>query len=349
MNADISSLRAIVKGEVPQSDISKLLYKHKCLFLLSKTTDNKCEKKLTLDMALNKASIKERFKACAPIFKIFADKGIRYAVIKGAVLSKAAYGDVSYRSSADIDLLIKRSDVDLVKKTMLENGYIQGRIIDNIIVPYTRQELIFQSSISHQTAPFVKVTQNPICPFIKVDVNIDIIWGESKEKPDMNYVLDKTDEAQIYSVKFSKLKTEMEFISLCLHHYKDMNSLYMLYNNKFNINLFSDIYFYLKNQKPDTKTLLLMASRLEVTKYIYYCVYYTQLLFDDPSLDNYINLLYSNDAIKLLDTYGLDDREIKTWDIDFFERLFMNDIRSYLSLYMSDSDNEKIALNSQYM
>jgi hypothetical protein len=36
-----------------------------------------------------------------------------------------------------------------------------------------------------------------------------------------------------------------------LHHYRDMNSIYLLYSRGLKLSLFSDIYFYLQSAKPD--------------------------------------------------------------------------------------------------
>lgn len=76
-------------------------------------------------------------------------------------------------------------------------------------------------------------------------------------------------------------------LSLCLHHYKDMNSLYLLAQGSLKLNLFCDIYFYIKRCRSDISKLKVLCERLDVLDYAHYCVYYTGQIFDDPALSSY--------------------------------------------------------------
>lgn len=49
--------------------------------------------------------------------------GIPSIVMKGAAIGVVAYGDPSLRSFSDIDLLVKRGDVERARDVVLENGY----------------------------------------------------------------------------------------------------------------------------------------------------------------------------------------------------------------------------------
>ena len=241
MNNDeiLKNIRLLSNDLQPEQDISELLAKHKCDYLLKKY------KKSIIAETFNKICVNKRYQACKAIFEAFEQNRIPYAIIKGAVLSKMAYGDLFCRQSGDIDILLCRENIDSVKQIMLNDGFIQGRITDSGIVPFSRKELLFQISTSHQTAPFVKQTTNPVYPYVNVDINLDIFWGESKQKADMNAVLTYTETAEINNIKIRKLIPEMEFISLCLHHYKDANSIYLLWQRGLNLSLFCDIFFIL--------------------------------------------------------------------------------------------------------
>ena len=138
---------------------------------------------------------------------------------------------------------------------MFRNDFVQGKITRNGIEPFFREEILFQTVISHQIAPFVKKSNNKICPYINVDLNFDIMWGESETKADMEFVLQNTMETAILGVTFNKLSPEMEFISLCLHHYKDLNSVYLLYKRGLTLSHFCDIYFFIKNCNIDSEVL----------------------------------------------------------------------------------------------
>lgn len=343
-NEIVKNVRLLANGKLPDQDISETLMKHKCEYLLKKMNrmDIKAE-------AFNKICINERYKACKPIFEAFEKHAIPYAVIKGAVLSKMAYGDEFCRRSGDIDLLICRNQIDAVKQIMIGSGFIQGRIVDNTIVPFTRRELLFHISMSHQMAPFIKKTSNPLCPYINVDINLDIFWGESYHKADINYVLHYTEHAEISGVRIKKLTPEMEFIALCLHHYKDANSIYLLWQRNLNLSLFCDIYFYLKNTELFLLNLKQLTDELQVADYVYYCIYYANEIFNDSTLLPYMRALKTEKSEEMLNAFGLSKDEIKTWGMSFYERLFSDNLKPYFENVLSSENLNKIKINVELM
>ena len=342
----IDSVRSLAKGEKPEIDISSLLYEHKCFYLLSKT-DKSYEYKA--EMTMNQICISERYKVCRGIFEDFEANEIPYAVIKGAVLSKSAYGDINMRKSGDIDLLVSRKNIDVVKKIMLDNGFAQGRVTDNGIELFSRRELLFQSVASHQIAPFIKKVSNPLCPYVNVDINMNIFWGESEQKADMDFWLSYTENEEICGSRIRKLKAEMEFISLCLHHYKDMNSIYLLSQGSLKLFLFCDVYFYLLNNKLDQTRLQALCEKLAVNEYVYYCVFYANEIFRDSLLIQFLTAFYSEKAQKMLNIFGLTTDEIKIWNIGFLERLFMDSSNDIFNSLLTDKDLKKINFNVNFM
>lgn len=346
----IDCVRALAHGGQPATDISKLLYEHNCFYLLSKIkTENEYTLRFKRESFLNQICIRERYATCQKIFKLFREKAIPYAVIKGTVLSQELYGGIHYRKSGDIDLLVSRNHIDEIKRIILENGFIQGRVTEKGLEPFTRRELLFQTTMSHQAAPFIKETGNPLCPYINVDINMDILWGESSRKADMDFVLKNTLPIPICGIAVPKLFCEMEFISLCLHHYKDMNSIYLLCGGSLKLSLFCDIYFYVIRCRPDIKTLKAICEQLDVSDYIYYCLYYTNQIFADDVLNPYLNALHTSKSDSILNVFGLAKDEIRTWDISFAERLFLLDFNQYFSMRLSAKDLEKIRINLELM
>ena len=350
MNKYIEAVRDLANEKQPSFDISEILYNHGCIYLLSKIKGkNKYTDRLKAENLLNKICINERYKTCSAVFREFKENNISYAVIKGAVLSAAAYNNPFCRQSGDIDILINRRDIDKIKEIMLRNGFVQGKITENGVEPFSRKEILFQTAMSHQTAPFVKKTNNKICPYINVDLNFDIMWGESETKADMEFVLQNTMETAILGVTFNKLSPEMEFISLCLHHYKDLNSIYLLYERGLTLSHFCDIYFFIKNCNIDSEALYNYCLKLNVGKYVYYCLYYTNLIFDDEIIKKYMLLLHSTESDAILNSFGLSDKERQSWDIDFFTRLFDLNIREYLDNTLSKEALNKIQINQTLM
>lgn len=350
MNNQIESIRALVNGNQPTFDISEMLYKHGCYYLLSKiNSKNELTSKVEVENILNKLCITQRFKTCTELFHRLNKSGIPYAVIKGAVLSSSVYNDPFCRHSGDMDILICRQTIDNVKQILLDLNFIQGKITESGISPFSRQELLFQTALSHQTAPFIKETDNKFCPYVNVDINLDIMWGESGCNTDMQLVLEHTDETNICGITIKRLCPEMEFISLCLHHYKDMNSLYLLYERGLRLSHYCDIYFFIKNRSMNLQLLCKLCDDLNVGEYIYYCLYHTDLIFDDGKLKEYMFFLRSETADALINKFGLADNERQTWQIDFFTRLFDIDLRNHLKDTLEHKALTKIRFNQTFM
>lgn len=346
----INCIRLLAEDKQPNTDIAELLYRHNCHYLLSKLKSGHAyTAACRTEAILNQVCIQERYTTCRQIFDLFQKRNIPYAVIKGAVLSQAAYGDIRHRKSGDIDLLAPRSSIDEIKEILLQDGFIQGRATDHGIIPFTRRELLFQASMSHQAAPFLKKTSNPLCPYVNVDVNMDIIWGESGKKTDMGYVLTNTEPTSICGVPVQKLAREMEFAALCLHHYKDMNSIYLLSTGSLKLQLFCDIYSYIRFCKPDISVLQAICEKLGICEYVYYCLFYTSCIFPDEILEQYKTALYTEKAEALLNHFGLSPEEFKTWEIPFFERLFGQELTPYFQTHLSQKDFEKIRMNQELM
>ena len=342
----IKAVRTLALGAVPDIDISELLYQHGCEYLLSLIPNSPYWKELMLKRVLNVAACRERYRTCRCVFD---QTEIPYAVLKGAVLSQVAYGDPALRSSGDIDILIRRQDASRLKQFLYSNGFVQGRVTDNGIVPFSRREILFQTSMSHQTAPYIKETGSRLCPYINLDVNMDILWGENEEKADMDYVLEYTEYGNLFDVSFRKLTPEMDFLSLCLHHYKDMNSLYLLSGGSLRLRLFCDIYFYLSHVHPDVQKLTALCRHLHVGKYIYVCLFHTREIFGDGVCNTYLEALAQERDATLLDAYGLNAKERRKWRMGLLERLFHSNLSGYLQSQFTEAEKEKIKMNRELM
>lgn len=122
-----------------------------------------------ISKALYRIILQERFRAGAEVFATLNEEKIPYAVHKGAALSQVLYGTPNVRISGDIDLLLSRDYIVRIQDIFKSNGFIQGRIVNDCIEPYSRTEKIYQASQSHQLAPFVKATIHRCTSPLKTD------------------------------------------------------------------------------------------------------------------------------------------------------------------------------------
>ena len=300
----IESVYQLLTGEAPELDISSLLYAHKCYDLARQIPNGTYYEKACLLLRLNKVCVRDRIQACKSIFE---QEDISYAAMKGPILSESAYGDPYLRQSGDLDVLIAPKDISAFNKRMKNAGFVQGKIKNQTIQPVSREERIFHSVYSHQVVPFIKKTRNTISAFVNMDVNTNIYWGESGCSLNMDLLLSHRVPIEIDGVTIYKLEPISEFITLCLHHYKDMNSLYLLSQGSLKLRLFVDIYCYILRQREALPMIQLRQTAEEwgALPYIYYCLFQTAGLFPDKVVIDYRDAMQNEKGKNLLNMYGL--------------------------------------------
>ena len=346
IESKIEEIRAAVRGKEMTAEMSGFLYRQHCYYLIAIAGHPLYKTRLAAEQMVNRLIVEQRYSACKSVFEKIQ---FPYAIIKGAVLSKQIYGSPFLRMSCDMDFLVSKKNVDELKQILLSCGFILGRITNKGVEPFNRREVVFQNTVTHQTAPFVKTIDSNVCQSVVVDINHSIMWGESTNKIDTDFVLSHLEEDALCKTSFKKLDREIEFISLCLHHYKDMNSLYLLVQGKFGLNLFCDIYFYLLNASPDVLKLTNFCKDLHIGKYVYVCLHHTYSIFNDDIVLKYLNALEKQADQSLLNTFGLRQDEIKEWDMNLFERIFANDLGKRVYSHLSRAEKEKLMVNQYYM
>ncbi|MEG2110074.1 MAG: nucleotidyltransferase family protein [Clostridium sp.] len=290
---------------------------------------------------INKKNIymKVCFNELRPIFDVLNSK-FPYAVIKGEPLSYYAYGEFGKRSPSDIDILVSRENLKSLIE-ILKSFEFTSQMIN-------RNDEILMISHSHQYAPFCKNTN---IAKINVDINIDIFWGELKNKPIKveEFLLDVV-EMEIYNCKVKTLSPLKMLIQIILHHYKEMNSLYHLTkHNCINENMFKDVYFLLKNYRKEihSKNLYDISVQYKIIPYVYYILYYTNQIFCDEMIENLMLKFKTDEGEKLLNLYGLSEEERKEWKVDFITRLMHDDIYQFIKNDLTKKDIEKIENNKR--
>lgn len=262
-----------------------------------------------------------------------------YAIIKGDVLSMQAYNKLNAREYSDIDCLIPQHELCLIEYWLLEQGFIASQ--------KSRFHRVAAISTSHQTLPWRK----EFYPWgsVTIDLNFDIFWGEYEGKRiDIRKFLCDTIEMEIFGVKIKTLSPIKSMIQLILHHYKDMNSIFLLATRKsIKYDMLKDLYYLLKNNL-DTITLNKlydMSVEYEIIPYVFYVLYYTGQIFEDDVLKQYVEAFRTPEGEVLLGCYGLCTKERKAWRCDFKTRLESNDLYGLIKDDLTEQDKEKITIN----
>ena len=275
-------------------------------------------------------------------FQILNDAGLlKYTIIKGEALSKIIYGNEWARRSSDIDFLVPKSKLGEIKEVLNNAGF--KKTTDN------RQYELFMLLHSHQTVPWIYTS--PYFGNIIVDINFDIMWGEYEGKRiNIDSFLSNTININIYDTTIRTLSPIDALVQVVLHHYKDMNSIFLLATrNSIKVEMFKDIYYLLKSN-IDTISLdkLYTASaKYEIIPYVFYVLFYTGKVFEDDVLNRYIEAFRTPEGEKLINCYGLCAKERKEWRCDFITRLQSSDIYNLIKDDLTADDKEKIAINSR--
>ena len=275
------------------------------------------------------------YKECFEVVKRF---NFPYAIIKGEALSLMAYGELGKRNSQDIDLLISPKYIGIAKVILNDNGFYY--IIKN------KYDKVLTISMSHQSPTYIKKTK---ISYIYLDLNHSIFWGEYAGKcVDIDTFLEDIIDTEIYGCNMKTLPPIKMLIQLILHHYKDMNSIFLLATRKsIKRSMFDDVYFLLKNNLEDIPLdkLYTLSKFYEIIPFVYYVLYHVGLFFQDKTLREYISAFKTDEGERLLNCYGLNDNERREWKCSVTMRLETENLYDLIKDDLTAKDIEKINMN----
>lgn len=138
------------------------------------------------------------------LLELLRGHGIEAVPFKGPSLAQSLYGNVALRRTIDLDILVRRHDVDLTKRLLIEENY---RLTADMSA---EQELAHLASHYH----FEFHRQ-------KGDVHVEIHW-ELLPKDcghfDTSYVWDHLTTDNLAGQTILTLRPEELFVWLCVHH-----------------------------------------------------------------------------------------------------------------------------------
>ena len=280
------------------------------------------------------------YKELQPLFDALSS--VRYAVIKGEVLSQQIYGVPDRRKSSDIDILIDKKNVKFLGEQLHKLGFEQKLPEDNAEI---RRNRVLCMAYSHQIPSYRK---DKLCFHFNVDVNYDIFWGEYEGKRcSIDEFLSDTVDMEIYGVTMKTLPIEKAFVQLILHHYKEMNSLYHLsQHNTIRTEMFRDVYDMINRNHTvlGLEQLKALCEKYNIGEYIYYMLFYSYIVFGD-FINSYLDPIKQYENLELLQSFGLAEKERKKWLVSFEERLDNDSLENSITNQLTENDIYKIKLN----
>lgn len=148
------------------------------------------------------------------------------------------------RNGNDIDILVSQKDLSNISEVLRALGFRQGRYDskERKFIGFSREEILTRRMNRGETAPYLLMTEDPLLPFVEVDVNFSLhnLPGDK----DVDGFLENT--KIINGVR--TLEQNKFFLHLLAHQYKEI-SLYDMWRRNKNQSLykFLDIYLFLKN------------------------------------------------------------------------------------------------------
>lgn len=297
----------------------------------------------------NKAEHLLRIECCIKVFDKLENINVKYAVIKGAYLDKIAYGDIGLRDSGDIDILIDNKDYKTLCRLLEEEGFVCGYWDEEKkeVINYSRGTILYNYLYTHQAAPYIKViTLDGVVHTVEVDINFSISWGEDKSgNVHTKNILKNTRLISYENFKYRILTPEYFLMQICLHAYRDMNSIILIHEGSYVLRLLCDIYYYIvKGQELVTADKFLnIVKRCGYEKNIYYVFNYVTEVFGKNEWIEHVMSQLPEMTYEELNCYGLDESEIKKWPIVFSERIMSDNLFEIIKPQLTVADLQKIA------
>ncbi len=325
------------------TDIFNYFLSNNCLLLAEHFAHSQAEsKKVDALKTINKLLSKRRYESCRQLFENLNEDSVTFAIVKGDILSKQIYGCIGYRRSSDIDILVGHQDIEKIKNILRKNGFFQLSTGDKEC--RNRKQEVFWAYCTHQVFPFVKIEDNLR---IIIDLNFDIYWSEKKNEFKTREVLQRNVISNIYSIQVPIVDHEMAFVLMCLHHYKDTHSVFLISQGGYKLSIFVDIFAFILCNNINYSKLIDYINLLNAKQYVLWCIFSTEKLFPHQKLKYLLALINDNDS-EIIDTYGLGGEEYY-WYYDLYDRLFKIEFLRDFTNSLSPEQKEIIRKNLLYM
>lgn len=247
----------------------------------------------------------------------------KYAMLKGAILCRA-YPE-GYRTSNDIDLLVRPKDVTVIGEALTNAGFRQGSIRGGEFVPAGRKEIIESKMLRGETVPYIFEIGLPHMRFLEVDINFSLDYKNGGTD-----VLESMLSDSISYGNIATLNRNDFLIHLCCHLCKEATTLpWVKMKRDMTLYKYADIYMLLDNMSEvDVSDLFVRARELELEKICAFAVLQTSELFESKSFtaEKTAGNILQSDPDFLHRVISPVEKKIyiyKTKDIT--ERFFMND------------------------
>lgn len=143
-------------------------------------------------------------------------------MLKGAFLCQC-YPE-GFRTSNDVDLLVRPEDITEIGETLISAGFRQGYIRNGTFEAASRYRIIESRMTRGETVPYIKEVNLPFMRFLEVDIN----FSQDYKNGDgllLNSMLNNVRTVTVKGLTLETLDKYDFLIHLCCHLYKEATTL----------------------------------------------------------------------------------------------------------------------------
>lgn len=212
-------------------------------------------------------------------------KGIVAIVLKGMYLAPFLYKDYGIRGFSDLDILVKKTDLQKVYATLKEFDFVQGEYNsrEDRIVPCPDKTIKERAEELQHDSPFIKIDRVAGVPLIfqiEVHTRLETIFDNTLMKTE-NLVSDRI-RYKIPGGYTNRLANEDMLVHLCYHNYWHTQSLQDVYKLRdIMLRQYMDIRLLIKSVEIDWRKIeeKKQDSRLWIP--LCYSLYFCHKIFED--------------------------------------------------------------------
>lgn len=258
------------------------------------------------------------------------DNHIKYALLKGVVLSQYAYEDICSRDFKDNDILIHSNQVDAAIQILKEKGYIQGIINqkNGSVLPVSRRELVIRSMVSHEVIPLIKhMEETPFFEHHTLDLQFSIdIMSNRRTDQVVEQMLNRSHQVNVNEHMVTTLQWEDFLLFILVHFYKEATcELDVMAYKDLLLYKVVDIYNFITSPKIQMNwdIFLLRVEQLNLFKEVYYSLYFTTSIYGEIVPRRIMDILEVSDKRYFDEVYYYNSKEVAIkWDSNIFDRMF---------------------------
>jgi hypothetical protein len=208
------------------------------------------------------------------ILQSFKDAGIPVIILKGAAFAEIVYHDIGLRGFNDIDIMVRKEDLQKAKNTAIDAGYALDKIPEAIYEKFG------------YNLHYIKKT------------TLEIHWNITRRTGSERYTKIEIEElwknvisSKVLDFDILVLSPEDQLLHLCIH----------LAGHRYNrVIWFCDISEIIEHYNVNWELVLKNAKKYRAQAYLYYGLYFTSKLLDADVPANVLQKLKPNNFDKKL-------------------------------------------------